>query len=209
MARGAHERAPYGRSGVPFVDERWLDQRRAFEPIWYHSHGHQFMGRSSTMRYPSIFALLLLVPMSAGAQDVPMGCYLRDYSPDHLAKHPEQVVDRISILFRPGNQFTAAEVNVLFADQGHAARDGYGGLRGAETAGNFNADVPLKFAVECDGGSFDVIESSADHILIETSWFRLSDNGCGSDEIRSTLLEEGSASTRYRLDQVEETMCAW
>ncbi|HMO07775.1 MAG TPA: hypothetical protein PKD10_09015 [Paracoccaceae bacterium] len=40
--------------------------------------------------------LLALLPAAAGAQDLAR-CYLRDYTPDHLAGHPLQVTQRIAL----------------------------------------------------------------------------------------------------------------
>ena len=161
------------------------------------------------MRYILILSLFLSIPLSATAQDVPLGCYARDYSDEHLAKRTEQVVDRLSIRFSKSGERTTAEVKVLLADQGHAGRAGYGGRQASEVADNYAA--PLRFNVECDGGGFDVVKSDSNGILIETDWFRLSGNRneCSGGDLRSNLHEEGSSSTRYRLEQAEAAACDW
>ena len=161
------------------------------------------------MRYTTLLGLVLMFPASAIAQDVPVGCYTRDYSDAHLASNPDQVVDRISIEFIRHDEFTSAEVKVLLADQGHSGRAGYGGQFVSEVAANYA--TPLQFGIECDGGSFDVIESDSQGIVIETGWFRLSDNanGCSGEDIRSNLHEEVGSSTRYRLTQSAAAACKW
>jgi hypothetical protein len=167
------------------------------------------------VQYIPILALILLGTTSAIAQSVPMGCYSKDYTEEHLARHPEQVVDRISVLFIHRDGRILADVQVLLADQGHAGRNSYGGARVSEFAVNpNNYDVSKRFSVDCDGGGFDVIEVDAESIVIETNGFRLSSNSCtnGLDdtslpEVRTSLHEEGSPSTRYRLEQRGE--CDW
>ena len=159
------------------------------------------------MKRLSILTFLFLIATPAIAQEVPMGCYTRGYSSDHLAKHPEQVVKRISILFTQRDSLAWADVQVLLANQGHAARDGYGGMRLSEIAGSFNG--PLDFGVECDGGKFDVIANDATGILIETIGFRLSNSGCDGDGIYSTLGEQGRSTTRYKLHKSDDASCDW
>ena len=162
------------------------------------------------MRCIPIFAIIFLATSSAIAQSVPMGCYTKDYSDDHLARNPEQVVDQISILFiHRGGTITAA-VRVLLADQGHAGRDGYGGMEVSEfavSAGDYN--VSRRFNVDCDGGGFDVIESDSESLVIETSRFRLSGNNCINELSGSSLVEDGSSSTRYKLERPGEMTCDW
>ena len=161
------------------------------------------------MRFTTALGFALLLGAPAIAQDVPNGCYVRDYSDAHLAKYPEQVVDRISIEFSPSGDFTSAEVKVRLADQGHSGRAGYGGQFVSEFAENYA--TPLRFNVECDGGGFDVINSDSAGILIETDWFRLSDDvsECSGGRVRSDLHEEGGSSTKYRLTQSVAAAYEW
>ncbi|EBA13689.1 hypothetical protein [Roseobacter sp. CCS2] len=159
------------------------------------------------MRYLTVLSLAVFIATPVTAQDVPVGCYVRDYSDEHLAKYPEQVVDRISIMFGPYEGIVWADVKVLLADQGHASRDGIGGRYLSETAGNFNE--PLEFGVECDGGSFDIVSFDMDTIEIETRRFRLSVDGCGGEETYSDLLETGSSSTTYTLNRSKLGACFW
>lgn len=162
----------------------------------------------SARLHRNLLVLPLLALASPGlAQDAPLGCFVRDYSDEHLKKNPEQVVDRISILFSPFDDNVSADVKVLLADQGHAGRDGYGGQRAFEIAGNYYK--PLRFSVDCDGGSFDVVKQDAAGITIETSGFRLAVDGCIDEGISTTLAEEGSTSTRYRLNRAETKACDW
>jgi len=159
------------------------------------------------MKHIPIVAAALLAATPLQAQDVPLGCYTRDYSQQHLAQNPEQIVDRMSILFTKDDVYMGAHVQVLLADQGHAGRDGYGGMRVSETAGDFIG--PLIFGIECDGGSFEVIANTGDSITIETSYFRLAEDGCVDEGIRTSLAESGGGATRYLLHRAENAACDW
>jgi hypothetical protein len=159
------------------------------------------------MKNLAFLFVLTFIATPSIAEDALMGCFVRDYSKEHLQQSPEQVVDRMSILFTVEENLMWADVQVLLADQGHAARDGFGGMRLSEAAGTFNG--PLEFGVECDGGSFDVVGLDGTSVTIETSRFRLSANGCGGEGFNSDLHETGSASTRYKLNRAETAACQW
>jgi len=165
----------------------------------------------------SILTVFLLTTTSVIAQNVdadwPLGCYVRDYSADHLARHPDQVVDRMSILFtqpnlsHPTSGLVWAEIQVLLADQGHAARSGFGGLRVAEVAASYG--VPFAFGVDCDGGRFEVVAHDAAGITIETDRLNLR-GGCGpGDNIYTTLAEIEGETTAYKMIKADEAACHW
>ena len=92
-----------------------------------------------------------LATSPALAQDMPLGCYGRDYSDAHLASHPGQGIDWITINFYPspyadqGATETWADITVMTANQGQAARDGVGGMILTETAINFGGMVKVAF----------------------------------------------------------------
>lgn len=162
------------------------------------------------MRNMRQFSMLTLACLLAGpvdAQTVPDGCFMREYTQDHLDRNPNQVVRRISILFAPHDQLVSAEIEVLMADQGHAARDGFGDMRMSEWAANFNG--PMKFGIECDGGGFEVIAQDADGLTIETGYVRVALDGCSGDNTSTTLAEVEGELTRYRLERREVAACAW
>ncbi|WP_341368790.1 hypothetical protein [Yoonia sp. BS5-3] len=116
----------------------------------------------------------------------------------------------MSILFIHRDGIITAAVRVLFANQGHARRDGFGGAQMSEFAVNaVNYDVSQRFNLDCDGGGFDVIESDFESIVIETNRFRLSDNNCTNAFYGSSLVEQGSSATRYRLDREGAMTCDW
>ncbi|MEJ6401439.1 hypothetical protein [Yoonia sp. 2307UL14-13] len=157
------------------------------------------------MRCLKVLSIAVSVATPLDAQDVPSGCYVRDYSEAHLAQNPEQIVDRISIIFGPHDGVLLADVKVLLANQGSAARDGNGGAYVSETAANFSS--PLQFGVECDGGYFDVIEFDDEAMTIETPGIRISGEGCGGEGIETYLVEAGSEATRYILYRDELGAC--
>ncbi|WP_133122590.1 hypothetical protein [Yoonia maricola] len=148
------------------------------------------------------------------SERLPLGCYVRDYSLQHLQAHPDQVVDRISLDFSQlddlTRDITAVDVEVLLADQGHAAREGYGGQRVLQSAANFMS--PLEFHTDCDGGSFAVIRFSLESVLIETTGFRLigDDMTCVDEFVETDLSEQVPGSpTRYLLYRAEDAACDW
>ena len=172
------------------------------------------------VKHLAILSLSAVYATSLTAQDIPTGCYVREYSKEHLKQNPAQIVDRMSILFDPPDSegYGWADVQVLLADQGHAARDGYGGKR--VSGGGINVNGSLRFdSSSCDGGGFEVIASDANTITIKTYGFVLG-AGCGEwdeegEDITSSL-SEGlrddaglQISTRYILNRAELAACQW
>lgn len=156
----------------------------------------------------SLVLLCLATPVAA--QDVPQGCFFRDYSDAHLAQNPGQGVDQILIYFRSGADnsggIVLADVRVLAANQGQALAAGLGGQTLNATPGNFN--TPLRFGVECDGGSFDVIGQTGEELTIETQGMRLTkEPSCDGDERWMNLAEIGGETTTYRLRAVDQSQC--
>ncbi len=85
---------------------------------------------------PLVLSLLLAAP--AAAQDLPLGCFARDYSAAHLAQNPGQNVAAMRLNFRPGTDASAGaptvRVQVRLANQGRARAEGFGGAVLSQTA---------------------------------------------------------------------------
>lgn len=162
------------------------------------------------MKKPPALSTICISALLAGpiaAQAVPNGCYTRDYSTSHLAAHPEQIVDWITVLFRPSDVpgQTYARVQVQLADQGHAGRDGLGGLVMMQELSNFYA--PDHFNVEGDGGSFNVTSVDTRGVTLQTNGVFLSAGGDFFEEPSSNLAEHSNGPTTYRLNTAPPGAC--
>ena len=152
-------------------------------------------------------ALAALSAPAAG-QDVPRGCFARMYSAAHLAAHPDQVVDWITVNFLPDSYNpgqTVAQIRARMADQGHAGRQGIGGMVLSEVASNWMQ--PLTFGVFCDGGAFEVIRHDGAELVIRTQYLRVATDGCNGEAIAASLAERHDDLTIYRLDAAPDAVC--
>lgn len=105
--------------------------------------------------YTSLAATL--IAGSVSAQDITRGCFERDYSSDHLASHPMQVVDDIKLrVYDDDYGNVIAEMLVLTADQGHVTQSGLGGQSFWQFLLCWDNGGLGGCAVECDGGNFEI-----------------------------------------------------
>lgn len=158
-------------------------------------------------RFPALF-LMALTASPLAAQSAPEGCFARDYSAAHLAAQPDQVVDCITVNFAPSDHDdtqTIAVIRVLMANQGHAARNGIGGMILGEAATNW-AD-PLTFGIDCDGGTLEVTRQDGDMIEFRTQYLRVSTEGCSGDSVAGDLAEHHGEWTTYRLFSADPSFC--
>ena len=96
------------------------------------------------------------------------GCYLRQYSPDHLAKHPEQRVTRIAL---------TAEADVADPMLGLWVDVTLRGVPGGEylaLAYCENIDDTLYCSMEGDAGAFTITPRKDGAILIEVGRYGMS-----------------------------------
>lgn len=173
----------------------------------------------SPQRSAALAALLLAAAVPAWATP-PNGCFARDYSPEHLAAHPEQVVAAISIEFHPGTLedglnagpgSTVAVLDVTLANQGHVTTesapedgfpDGFGGER------MYNAFVCEAGSDHCGSpcwGGFDITASSPDGITIRTDglWVGMGQD-CGGF---TDLTERPGEPVSYALTRAPASAC--
>ena len=135
---------------------------------------------------------------SGGGNEV---CYSRSYTADHLARHPDQRVTRMSlILTRGASRGEPASFRIFVTVRGD--REVWSASGECARRGGIVCDV------ECDGGGFAIGANStteALQIALDTPHGRISMNGCegGSREV-----EAGRDDRRFRLDRAPGRVCA-
>jgi len=154
-------------------------------------------------------ALCTVMALPADAQSaLPQGCYVRDYSAEHLAKNPNQVVDRISVSFRQNAGDKVAQMSVLTADQGHAGADGHGGQLFAQYLYCFAGNGGAKnwtCSVECDGGSMEITRVDGKILEFRTDYLLVGEiDECGG---AVDLAEVVGQRVIYRLNRVADSQC--
>jgi len=151
-------------------------------------------------------ALALAAPVMA--QDLPLGCYSRDYSADHLKQNPAQNVASLRLNFLRATEETGGapvmEVMVRLADQGRARAEGMGGMMLTQTAYCFNEGKGWICGVECDGGIMEIGRMSGDMLDVKTSNFWVGN----TDECGGAFdLAEGRGTTTYRVKKAAASAC--
>ncbi len=145
---------------------------------------------------------------------LPEGCFQSSYDLGHLAAHPDQGVEELTLWI--GRDAEISDQDVFFwiaarmADQGQGARDGVVGQLMNE-AGYCRA-TPPGCAPDGDGGSFDITHQNDTGIRIETSGMRLVGDGYDDGGYDNTghvtgLNETIGGRTRYDLDRVDAAIC--
>jgi len=143
-----------------------------------------------------LFAALLAA--SAAAAQVPEGCFARDYSPEHLAANPGQVVAKMRLSVYDG----VADIAVILSDRPDLRAAGLAG--GAEFAA---LDCQEFGCVSiCGDGYFRLDGQDASSITIEV-WDLMTMGQGATCEARINLSERPGAPTRYRLDYLGPEPC--
>lgn len=131
-------------------------------------------------------------------------CYVRDYSPEHLRKNPDQVVARMQIRFIEGED-RYADVKVRFRDSDRLFSQG---MNCYDDNGEIYKDGVLSCSVDCDGGTFVMRPRGDDAVLISTPWGFIVSGGCGEeDEDIRNVLDRGAESTTFKLYRKELQAC--
>lgn len=140
------------------------------------------------------------------AADPVLGCFYRDYSTAHLAKHPAQVVDEIVLsLHRVGESDIFGTLWVQTANQGHAGRAGRGGRLFRQFLLCWKESGTLNCAVECDGGSMTVTKATGDSLTFRTDYLLVGgEEGCGG---LVDLAELPGQPVSYRLNRTNPAIC--
>ncbi len=135
------------------------------------------------------------------------GCYTRTYTEAHLAARPSQVVSiiRMKVYDATGGRF--ANMDVLFANQGHSGRAGFGGQWLSQFLLCFNgSNGNPGCAVECDGGSFTVTRQNENGMTFATDYLMVGDvEGCGG---AVDLAEVPGQTVKYKLNRVSAGECS-
>ncbi|MCU0906929.1 MAG: hypothetical protein MUF73_05645 [Rhodobacteraceae bacterium] len=150
--------------------------------------------------------MLLLLAAPASAQGMPQGCWARDYDAAHLAANPDQVVRAMRLSFgKDPENGPVAWLEVTLADQGHAGREGLGGVllqQGLLCRADGGRPTCV---VECDGGSFEVVAQAGGQIDIRTRYLLLGiDDECGGPV---DLAELPDTPVTYRLFRAPDSAC--
>ena len=134
------------------------------------------------------------------------GCFLRDYSDAHLAKHPKQIVDWIRLkVFKDQYNQTVADMDVYMAHQGHVVQSGHAGQVLAAVLHCWESQGRVGCGVDCDGGSFYVKKDDGRTLVFETEGLMVGDTeNCGG---AVSLAEEFGKSTTYLLKRVDDSVC--
>lgn len=154
-------------------------------------------------------AALALLASPAMAQDLPLGCFARDYSAAHLSQNPQQNVAALRLTFRPGTDASGGaptmEVQVRLADQARARAEGLGGAVLSQTAYCFIDETGgWACGVECDGGTLEIARLEGDTLDVSTRYFLVGEvEDCGG----AFDLAEGAGATTYRLTKAGATTC--
>ena len=136
------------------------------------------------------------------------GCYTRVYGEVHLENNPDQVVAAIRLRFTDFDDTSdtvGADIEAVFADQGHAAADGFGGKVLAQSLFCQEIEGTTKCMVDCDAGSFDVVRQDGGVLEIRTYGVEMGEwEGCSG---YSNLSEGTGEAVTYRLFRTDDAAC--
>jgi len=159
------------------------------------------------MKRFAIAVLATSLGLPALGQEGPSpGCYMRDYSDAHLARHPDQVVDWIKMRVMDddfGNR--TAVIRAKFAHQGHVMRSGHGGRIMDNYMICWRSGGTAFCGVECDGGTIEFLRDDASGVLFRTQGVAIGDvEGCGGV---TNLAEVPGQYVSYKLNRVSNAQC--
>lgn len=163
----------------------------------------------ATSKVMAAAGLLVLTLATPAATEPTFGCYERVYSDQHLAGQPDQVVRELRLYLTSSeseNMQWTAGMEVISANQGHAARDGLGAQRFTQFLICWEDDGRRGCSVECDGGSLMITKDDANGLTFRTDYLMVGDTGeCGG---ALDLAEKVGQAVSYRLSRVAEHTCA-
>ena len=149
------------------------------------------------------FALLLaLTTTQSLASDQPFGCYVTNYDSAHLAKHKGQTITSMSLKLYSGKEvegFTA----YMFADISVKLRGDKTNIW-SEVADCSGKPGAWKCGIECDGGGFALKEDGTNIVLTNSSYFRVTKDGCGET---SHHIEAKPGNRMFKLSKSKLSNC--
>lgn len=114
-------------------------------------------------------------------------CFTRSYSADHLRRHPRQTVQQIKIKLRQWQYGERAnEVSPVLAIQVKRKKENKVWTNNITCMDNEEKKTVL-CAVECDGGSVEILARDADGKMILKNNGVLLYGGCGAGEDQETI----------------------
>lgn len=151
---------------------------------------------------------IALMAQPVAAQDLPQGCWARDYSAAHLRDNPAQNVASIRLNFLRATEGSGGipvmEVMVRLADQGLARSMGMGGAVLTQTAYCHPDGTAWTCGVECDGGQMRIKAPEGDTLDVTTDYFLVGQTeGCGG----VFDLAERMRATTYRVKKAAASAC--
>lgn len=153
-------------------------------------------------------AVLALAGADTVQADPTYGCFSRDYSAAHLAKHPAQIVDtiRLKLMNQPEYDAWIGLMDVKTANQGHVRRSGHGGQTFSQFLICWEDGGKRGCSVECDGGSFDIKREDGNVLDLRTRYLMVGETEeCGG---AVDLAEENYRWVTYRLKRMADAACA-
>ncbi|WP_224815883.1 hypothetical protein [Hasllibacter sp. MH4015] len=144
----------------------------------------------------------MLCSGAADAQGFPAGCFVRDYSPEHLATHPEQGIAGLRMLFDTAD--LTVSIVAVTSYGGQALRDG---VPGRLLIANALCDSDGRCDIPCNGGGFWLHRDEGETILIRTDGARVAERTCDPDASGTDLVEVPGEVTTYRLTRVPLESC--
>ncbi|MFQ6549749.1 hypothetical protein AADZ90_017505 [Aestuariibius sp. 2305UL40-4] len=136
------------------------------------------------------------------------GCYARIYGERHLAENPDQVVAAMRLrltLFEENPDAAGADIEAVFANQGHAADEELGGQVLSQSLYCKDHQGSTMCIVDCDGGTFRILRQEDGLLDILTNHLTVGEiEGCGG---YSNLAEEIGDPVVYRLYRAENEAC--
>lgn len=140
------------------------------------------------------------------------GCWTRAYDKDHLRGQPGQVVEKIMFGAFPGSdgKTATADLVVVAANQGHAARAGLGGQKLVQylfCQADKTAGAGWRCASECDSGSLEITRIDDKMLEIRTDYLMVDGSEtCGG---ALDLAEKPGQFVTYRLYRPSGPNCGW
>ncbi len=155
-----------------------------------------------------VAALFVFASSGGVLADPSYGCFTRDYSDAHLAKHPAQIVNsiRLKLMKQPQYGEWIGLMDVKTANQGHVQRSGHGGQTFTQFLICWDQGGKRGCSVECDGGSFDITRDDGKVLDLRTRYLMVGETDeCGG---AVDLAEENYRWVTYRLMRAADVACA-
>jgi hypothetical protein len=138
------------------------------------------------------------------AQKGARGCWSRQYSAEHLAAHPDQLVTAMDFTMQLDGEFHYFELTA----------DLRGGQSGSAAGACSEYEGVVSCGVDCDGGGVVLRHGADGKVLLDLSaygYIRMT-NSCGEDEEDGFALEAGRDDKEFLLSPASGKACkplAW